>query len=61
VYEGAVQDLIDELGRLPGIGPKGAQRIAFSLLTADAADIVRLMAALHLRQRLSGRAVPDLP
>lgn len=47
MYEGAVQDLIDELGRLPGIGPKGAQRIAFSLLTADAADIVRLMAALQ--------------
>jgi recombination protein RecR len=47
VYEGAVQDLIDELGRLPGIGPKGAQRIAFFLLTADAADIIRLMAALQ--------------
>ncbi len=47
MYEGAVQDLIDELGRLPGIGPKGAQRIAFSLLTADAADIVRLMSALQ--------------
>jgi recombination protein RecR len=47
VYEGAVQDLIDELGRLPGIGPKGAQRIAFFLLTADAADITRLVAALQ--------------
>ena len=32
VYEGVVQDLIDELGRLPGVGPKGAQRIAFHLL-----------------------------
>ena len=47
MYEGAVQDLIDELGRLPGIGPKGAQRIAFFLLTADAADITRLVAALQ--------------
>ena len=47
MYEGAVQDLIDELGRLPGIGPKGAQRIAFFLLTADSADVTRLMAALQ--------------
>jgi len=42
VYEGIVQDLIDELGRLPGIGPKSAQRIAFYLLAADAADVSRL-------------------
>ena len=42
MYEGIVQDLIDELGRLPGIGPKGAQRIAFHLLQADAADVRRL-------------------
>ena len=47
MYEGAVQDLIDELGRLPGIGPKGAQRIAFHLLAADPADVVRLAAALQ--------------
>ena len=47
MYEGPVQDLIDELGRLPGIGPKSAQRIAFHLLTADAADITRLQAALQ--------------
>jgi len=46
VYEGAVQDLIDELGRLPGIGPKSAQRIAFHLLAADAADVQRLSDAL---------------
>jgi len=46
VYEGAVQDLIDELGRLPGVGPKGAQRIAFHLLRADNADVTRLAAAL---------------
>jgi recombination protein RecR len=46
VYEGVVQDLIDELGLLPGIGPKGAQRIAFHLLAADPADVRRLSAAL---------------
>jgi recombination protein RecR len=42
LYEGVVQDLIDELGRLPGVGPKSAQRIAFHLLAADPADISRL-------------------
>jgi recombination protein RecR len=46
VYEGAVQDLIDELGRLPGVGPKSAQRIAFHLLAAESADVSRLAAAL---------------
>ena len=46
VYEGVVQDLIDELGRLPGVGPKGAQRIAFHLLQADAVDVKRLVTAL---------------
>jgi recombination protein RecR len=46
VYEGVVQDLIDELGRLPGVGPKGAQRIAFHLLQADPADVRRLVLAL---------------
>jgi recombination protein RecR len=46
VYEGAVQDLIDELGRLPGIGPKSAQRIAFHLLAADADEAKRLADAL---------------
>ncbi|HVE98039.1 MAG TPA: recombination mediator RecR [Mycobacteriales bacterium] len=46
MYEGPVQDLIDELGRLPGVGPKGAQRIAFHLLQADPADVRRLVAAL---------------
>jgi recombination protein RecR len=47
VYEGAVQDLIDELGRLPGVGPKSAQRIAFHLLAAEPADVSRLAAALQ--------------
>jgi recombination protein RecR len=46
VYEGVVQDLIDELGRLPGVGPKSAQRIAFHLLEADPADVRRLTTAL---------------
>ncbi|MCY7372348.1 MAG: recombination mediator RecR [Spirochaetaceae bacterium] len=46
MYEGVVQDLIDELGRLPGVGPKSAQRIAFHLLAADAADVRRLVHAL---------------
>lgn len=46
MYEGIVQDLIDELGRLPGVGPKSAQRIAFHLLAADQADVRRLANAL---------------
>jgi recombination protein RecR len=46
MYEGAVQDLIDELGQLPGIGPKSAQRIAFHLLAADPVDVRRLAVAL---------------
>lgn len=47
MYEGPVQDLIDELGKLPGIGPKSAQRIAFHLLTVEAGDIDRLTAVLN--------------
>ena len=46
MYEGIVQDLIDELGRLPGIGPKSAQRIAFHLVQADPADVTRLVQVL---------------
>ncbi|MEZ7692235.1 recombination mediator RecR [Rothia mucilaginosa] len=46
MYEGAVQNLIDELGRLPGVGPKSAQRIAFHILNADAADMTRLANAI---------------
>ena len=42
LYEGVVQDLIDELGRLPGVGPKSAQRIAFHLLQAERDDVRRL-------------------
>ena len=46
MYEGVVQNLIDELGRLPGVGPKSAQRNAFHLLAADPADVSRLTEAL---------------
>ncbi|MFI7586234.1 recombination mediator RecR [Spongisporangium articulatum] len=46
MYEGVVQDLIDELGRLPGVGPKSAQRIAFHLLQSDPVDVRRLVTAL---------------
>jgi recombination protein RecR len=48
VYEGPVQDLIDELGRLPGIGPKSAQRLAFHILAADPEDVRRLADVLRL-------------
>lgn len=46
MYEGVVQDLIDELGRLPGVGPRGAQRIAFYLLNADPEQVTRLSEVL---------------
>jgi recombination protein RecR len=46
MYEGAIQDLIDELSRLPGVGPKSAQRLAFHVLSADPADVKRLAASL---------------
>ena len=46
MYDGAVQALIDELGRLPGIGPKSAQRIAFHILEASEDDMVALATAI---------------
>lgn len=46
MYEGAVQELIDELGRLPGVGPKSAQRLAFYILEGDGEDIKRLVNAI---------------
>jgi recombination protein RecR len=46
MYAGPVQDLIDELGRLPGVGPKSAQRIAFHLLAAEKTDALRLAQAI---------------
>jgi recombination protein RecR len=48
MYEGPVQDLIEELGRLPGIGPKSAQRLAFHILAAEPEDVLRLAATLKL-------------
>ncbi|MDS1271432.1 recombination mediator RecR [Lipingzhangella sp. LS1_29] len=57
-HEGAVQSLIDELGRLPGVGPKGAQRIAFHVLAADPADVQRLASALvEVKERVRFCAV----
>lgn len=46
MFEGPLQDLIDELSRLPGVGPKSAQRIAFHLLNVEPEDIARLQKAL---------------
>ncbi len=46
MFDGAIADLVAELGRLPGIGPKGAQRIAFYILGTEAADVTRLADAL---------------
>ena len=47
MYEGAIQDLIDELGRLPGIGPKSAQRIAFHIIQSERVDVTRLADVLR--------------
>ncbi|NNG19660.1 recombination protein RecR [Naumannella sp. ID2617S] len=47
MYEGPVQDLIDALGQLPGVGPKSAQRIAFHVLSADPAEIEQLADTLR--------------
>jgi recombination protein RecR len=47
VYDGALGDLIEELGQLPGIGPKSAQRLAFHLLAAEKVEVERLVSALH--------------
>jgi recombination protein RecR len=46
MYEGIIQDLIDELGRLPGVGPKSAQRIAFYIIQSDRVDVTRLAEVL---------------
>jgi len=53
MYEGVIQELIDELGRLPGVGPKSAQRLAFYLLQADADQAKRLAEVLtEVRERV---------
>jgi recombination protein RecR len=54
MYEGPIQDLIDELSRLPGIGPKSAQRLAFHLLKAPPDEAKRLAEAIvHAKERMS--------
>ena len=54
MYAGPVQDLIDELGRLPGVGPKSAQRIAFHLLKLPKVDALRLATAIgEVKERIS--------
>ena len=54
MYAASVQDLIDELGRLPGVGPKSAQRIAFHLLKVDKPDALRLAQAIaEVKDRVS--------
>lgn len=50
-FEGAIQDLIDELGALPGIGPKSAQRLAFFLLNEEEGAVQRLVAAIQTVKR----------
>lgn len=53
MYEGIIQSLIDELGRLPGIGPKSAQRIAFHVIQSERSDIERLVEVLQtVRERV---------
>jgi recombination protein RecR len=47
VYEGPIQDLIDELNRLPGIGPKSAQRLAYFIVKASKQDAERLADAIQ--------------
>ncbi|MDU0348118.1 recombination mediator RecR [Actinomyces sp. MRS3W] len=46
-YEGALEDLVDQFGELPGIGPKSAQRLAFHILSADTDSVERLIEALR--------------
>jgi recombination protein RecR len=53
VYEGIIQELIDELGRLPGIGPKSAQRIAFHIVQTETYDVTRLAEVLtEIREKV---------
>ena len=54
MYDGIVQDLIDEFGRLPGIGPKSAQRIAFHILQTQNFDVSRLAELLTVVRELLG-------
>jgi recombination protein RecR len=59
MYEGAIQDLIDALGRLPGIGPKSAQRIAFHILQSENETAQALVDAIRtVKERC---VIPALP
>ena len=51
MYEGALQDLIDEFGQLPGIGPKSAQRMAMHVLDAEPDDVARLVDAIQAARK----------
>ncbi|MCI9889161.1 recombination protein RecR [Micrococcales bacterium 31B] len=54
MYEGVIQQLIDELGQLPGVGPKSAQRIAFHILDSERADVERFARVLlEVKERAS--------
>ena len=54
MYEGPIQDLIDELSRLPGIGPKSAQRLAFYLVKAEPGEAKRLAEAIvNAKERIT--------
>jgi recombination protein RecR len=48
MYEGIIQELIDQLGKLPGIGPKSAQRIAFHIVQSERVDVNRLVDVLRI-------------
>lgn len=53
MYDGIIQDLIDEFGRLPGIGPKSAQRIAFHILQTESFDVTKLATLLmEIREKV---------
>lgn len=52
MYDGVLADLIDELGKLPGVGPKSAQRMAFYILGAPEADVAKFAATLNEVKRV---------
>jgi recombination protein RecR len=58
MFEGAIQELIDELGKLPGIGPKSAQRIAFHIIQSERMEVERLIEVLRIvRERVKFCAI----
>jgi recombination protein RecR len=58
MYDGIIQDLIDELGRLPGVGPKSAQRIAFHLIESDS-DVALTLAQVIQEAKAKVRFCED--